>query len=141
VAGRMRCDAAATRWGEWPGATGQSRCDGWVRASMMGGRESWSEWPLSRCGCRAIHCTSATVADDVLDRWQAWARVGEAELAWEGAHGRCACSREECVGAEAVVMTRAQRGALMRIGAGENWQVCHGREREGGGPLASGPGR
>jgi hypothetical protein len=50
----------------------------------MGGRESWSEWPLSGCGCRAIRCTSATAADDALDRWQAWAQVGEAELAWEG---------------------------------------------------------
>jgi hypothetical protein len=43
----------ATRRGQCPCATGQSRHDGWVRVLMMDGRASRSEWPLFGRGCWA----------------------------------------------------------------------------------------
>jgi hypothetical protein len=41
------------RRGQCTCAVGQSRCDGWVRASMMDGGASRSEWPFFRRGCWA----------------------------------------------------------------------------------------
>jgi hypothetical protein len=88
-------------------------------------------------------------ANSALDRWQVRARAGVAKLAWDGVCGRCACSREECVGAETIVMAQPMRfaklrahnvGCLMGIGGrgkltGGSWHHAERSRWSTGGPV------